>query len=70
MYIIKKDGMYLIGYHPSGLTEYDRDGRPQQVFTCVWSNNKHDAMPFDNRAFAEVFSDMIDGQVIQVVMKG
>ena len=69
MYIIKKGGMYLMGYQPSGLTEYDKNGKPQEVYTCIWGSNKRDAIPIENKAFAEVFSGMIDGQVIKVVMK-
>ena len=69
MYIIKKDGMYLMGYQPSGLTEYDKDGIPHEVYTCVWGTNKYDAQVFDDLASTKGLLKMIDGQVIEVVMK-
>lgn len=69
MYIIKKDGLYLMGYKPSGLTEYDKNGKPQEVYTGIWGTDKHDAIPFDNKAFVEIFAGMIGGQVIKVAMK-
>lgn len=67
MYIIKKDGMYLMGYRPSGLTEYDKHGNRTPVYTGIWGNNKLDAMPFDNTSFAVTFAGMIGGEVIKVV---
>lgn len=66
MYIIKKDGMYLMGYRPSGLTEYDKTGKPVEVFTGIWGGSKRDAKLFENKSFAESFAGMIGGEVIQV----
>lgn len=66
MYIIKKDGMYLMGYRPSGLTEYDKHGNPTPVYTGIWCSNRRDAKVFDNESFAKTFAGMISGEVLKI----
>ena len=59
--------MYLMGYRPSGLTEYDKSGKPVEVYTGLWGATLKDAKLFDNKAFADSFAGMIGGVVIKVV---
>lgn len=59
MYIVKKDGLYLMGYMNMGITEYDSRGAYRSVYTGVYSSNRRDAMPVENRTIAEMLGDEV-----------
>lgn len=66
MYLIAKDGMWLVGYQPSDCKEYMSDGTLKQVYTCVYSMRREDAMPFTSAALAKDLAKRIGGETMKV----
>lgn len=63
MYIIKKDGLYLIGYQSMGIQEILAEGKLSDILTAIWSNNKKDAHLFESVTLALTLADMFGGEV-------
>ena len=61
MYIVKKDGLYLIGYQDMGVAEYVF-GEYRKILTGLYGERRKDAIVLDSRAFAELFG----GEVISL----
>ena len=66
MYIVRKDGLYLIGYQSMGIQEILVEGKLSDILTAIWSNSKKDAHLFDSRALAVTLADMLGGEVKKV----
>jgi len=62
MYIIKKDGLYLMGYRDTGIKETDSQGNYRSFLTGVYSPNRQDAMTVENKAIA----DLLGGEAIRI----
>lgn len=58
MYIVKKDGLYLIGYQDMGVAEYV-SGEYRKIPTGIYGERKTDAIKLDSKAFAELFGGEI-----------
>ena len=52
MYIVMKDGMYLMGYQNTGIMEQDSTGNTVPVLTGIYSAKKRDAMLVENKYIA------------------
>lgn len=53
MYIVEKDGLYMVSYINSGIKEIDSDGVYKEMLTGVYSPNIKDAMKVDSKLIAE-----------------
>jgi len=53
MYIIKKDGLYLMAYQYNGIREFDAKGNYTDIPTGYYSADRRDAQVFDNTALAD-----------------
>ena len=62
MYIIKKDGLYLMGYRDTGIKETDSQGNYRSFLTGVYSPNRQDALTVENKAIA----DLLGGVAIRI----
>lgn len=67
MYLIQKDGLWLLGFQPSTIREFV-NGKLMNIYTGLWGSNKRDARIFDNKTTAETYADMVGGEVIEVVI--
>ena len=56
MYIIMKDGLYLLGYQNTGIMEQDSTGIIVPVLTGIYSTKKRDAMLVENKYIANQLS--------------
>ena len=65
MYIIKKDGLYLMGYRYTGIEEMLEEGKVSDVLTAMWGNNKRDARLFESKTFAMTLTEMFGGEIIK-----
>lgn len=52
MFVIKKDGLYLVNYQYMGIREMDMDGKYANIPTGVYSSNIRDAMAFKDGQMA------------------
>lgn len=59
MFILKKDGVYLAGYIPSAIEEFDRKGDLSRFYTGIWSEHIRDALPIESATFAKHYAEMI-----------
>lgn len=66
MYIVKKDGLYLMNYINAGINEMDSDGVYKDMLTGIYSSNIKDAMPIESKLIAE----RLGGEVIPVKKEG
>jgi hypothetical protein len=62
MYMVKRDGLYLMGYLDTGVKGYDASGEYKTMLTGIYSMRRRDAMMFESKALAESFG----GDVIRV----
>lgn len=69
MYMVNKNGMWLMGYRPTGIREFV-DGKLQDVSTAVWSNSQHDGRLFKGKTGAQARAREFGGQVIDVHVRG
>lgn len=58
MYIVKKDGLYLIGYQDMGVAEYV-SGEYRKIPTGLYGEKRKDAIMLDSKTFAELFGGEI-----------
>ena len=69
MYLIRKDGLWLMGFQASGIREFV-DGNLTEVLTCVWGNDISGAKGYEHEVQAKVYADLFGGEVILVPLKG
>ena len=65
VYVIRKDGMYLIGYSLSSIKEFDSHGNLMPVYTCVWGDRRKGAKAFNSKARANEVRKMIGADDIE-----
>lgn len=64
MWIIRKDGLWLMGTKASGIREFMKDGELHNVPTCIYSARLQDAKIFDDEAKARALALLIGGEVL------
>lgn len=62
MYMVKKDGFYLMNYISAGIHEMDSDGVYKDMLTGLYSPNIKDAMLIESKLIAE----RLGGEMIKV----
>jgi len=62
MYIVKKDGLYLMNYINAGIHEMDSDGVYKDMLTGIYSPDIKDAMLIESKLIAE----RLGGEMIKV----
>ncbi len=68
MYLIRKDGLWLMGFKTTGVREFV-NGKLTDVFTCVWGSDIHDAKGWEHEVQAEAYAREFGGEVILVPVK-
>lgn len=68
MYLIRKDGLWLLGFKPSSIREFV-DGKLTDVLTCIWGNDISAAKAYQHEVQAKVYADLFGGDVILVPLK-
>ena len=66
MYILSKDGLWLMAYQPSGHREIVGDGTLVDVPACLWCEHIRDAMAFDNRDLAAHIAKIVGAVVMKI----
>ena len=66
MYILFKDGLWLMAYQPSGHMEIIGDGTLEDVPMCLWGKHICDAMTFDNRDLAAHIAKIVGAVTMKV----
>ena len=64
MYLIRKDGLWLLGFRASGIRELV-NGKLTEVMTCIWGNDLSAAKGYEGKAQAKSHADLFGGEVIQ-----
>lgn len=59
MYIVKKDGLYLMNYMFMGVKAIDNDGNLKSIPTGYYSSRRQDAMAVERREIANALGDTI-----------
>lgn len=59
MYIVKKDGLYLMNYMFMGVRGIDNDGNLKSIPTGCYSSRRRDAMIVESREIANALGDTI-----------
>lgn len=70
MWLIRKDGMWLMGYQASGIEEFMRDGKLASIPTCLYSERREDAMLFDAEFTARNLANLIGADLMVVGKRG
>lgn len=70
MWLIRKDGMWLMGYRASGIEEFMRDGKLASIPTCLYSERREDAMIFDAELMARNLASLIGADLMVVGKRG
>ena len=66
MYILSKDGLWLLAYQTSGHKEIIGDGSLVDVPTCLWGGNGRDAMTFESLYLAEHIAKIVGAQIFKI----
>ena len=53
MFIVKKDGLFLMGYKDFGIREIDAKGELTKVLTGIYSERREDAMLVEKKSIAD-----------------
>ena len=69
MWLIKRDGLYLMGYQPSGCREIMGNGKMTDILTGAWGSSIRDAKPFDNSYVALAIAENLGGYIVEVSVK-
>lgn len=67
VYVVRKDGLYLISYQKSDIREFNNNGILADVYTDVYGENRNGAKAFEHSAMAEEVMRLIDGDAVEVV---
>lgn len=65
MYLIRKEGLWLIGHRPSEIKEFV-NGQLADVQTAIWGSDRRDAKTYAVRASAAYRADLLGGEVVYV----
>ena len=69
MYLIRKDGLWLMGYQSTGIKEMLDGGKLTEVFTCIWGNDITGAKTWEHEVQADVYAKLFGGEVIFAPVK-
>ena len=69
MYVIQKDGLYLMGIYPMGIKEFMPNGKLEDVGTCIWGNDITAAKSFEHISSAKQYAKKHGGEVIFIRTK-
>ena len=69
MYLIRKDGLWLLLYQTTGIKEMLDGGKLTEVYTCVWGNDITGAKAFEYEVQADVYAKLFGGEVIFAPLK-
>lgn len=67
VYVVRKDGLYLISYRKSDIREFDKYGKMTDVYTGVYGDSRKGAKAFTHKAMALEVMRMIGGDAIEEV---
>ena len=65
-----KDAPWLMGYRASGMTEVMADGKREQVYTCLWGDQRRDAKVFLDESEANRMANAAGHCVVISAKKG
>ena len=63
MYLIRKDGLWLMGFGATGVREFV-GGKLKDVYTCVWGDDARAAKAYEHRLQANSHADLFGGEVV------
>ena len=69
MYLVTKDGLWLMNWQPSGHMEVVADGPMVDVPICLWGEDIHDAKGFEERSTAAFIAKVV-GATLMNTEKG
>lgn len=67
VYVVRKDGLYLISYRKSGIREFDSHGKLTDVYTGVYGESGKGVKVFKQKAMALEVMRMISGDAVEEV---
>ena len=65
MFLVMKDGLWLMGYQPSGHKEIIGDGTIADVPMCIWCERSRDAVRIEDAALATRIATIVGAVVIR-----
>ena len=68
VYVIHKDGLYLLSYRVSGIKEFDGSGKLADVYTCVWGTGRKGARAFQHKTAAEEMARQLEADGVESVL--
>lgn len=70
MWLIRKDGLWLMGYQASGIEEFLGNGQLVSMPTCVHGDRREDAMAFDEEFKARNLAKLLGADLMVVGKRG
>ena len=70
MWLIRKDGLWLMGYQASGIEEFLADGKLTSMPTCIYGDRREDAMVFEEEFKARNLAKLLDADLMVVGKRG
>lgn len=67
VYVVRKDGLYLISYRKSGIREFNGHGKLTDVYTGVYGESRKGAKAFEHKAMALEVMQMLGGDTVEEV---
>lgn len=67
VYVVRKNGLYLMSYRKSDIREFDGHGKLTDVYTGVYGDGRKGAKAFKHKAMALEVMRMIDGDSVEEV---
>lgn len=68
VYVVRKNGLYLLSYQLSEIREFDSTGALADVYTCLWGNSRQGAKAFQSRATALYMMKAVDGDAVVEIL--
>jgi hypothetical protein len=68
VYVVRKDGLYLMSYRKSDIREFDKNGHIANVYTGVYVEGKKGARMFTNMNKVMELKRLIDGDAVESVL--
>lgn len=70
MYTLKKDGLFLLGFQPSGHKETVYDGTMADVPVCLWGDWNNGFKEIEYKEVAVRIAKIVGATVIEIQEKG
>ena len=68
MYLIRKDGLWLLGFQPSTIREFVK-GELTDVYTAIWGTDIQAAKGYEHESQAKTYAKLFGGEVVLVSLK-